>query len=107
MRIVTCRDSNDREVNGRLCNSGQQLEERRKCNEHLCTKWKFESWSEVKTILDVFLFWLNCLILLFVCVCVGVLVCSHYLFTRVPNIIVSVFANLRRCSCNEKGHVRR
>ncbi|KAL7079607.1 hypothetical protein ACQ4LE_001262 [Meloidogyne hapla] len=43
IRHATCQDASGREVNARLCPANKL--DREKCNEQLCTKWRFGVWS--------------------------------------------------------------
>uniref|UniRef100_A0A915LH22 Uncharacterized protein n=2 Tax=Meloidogyne incognita group TaxID=654580 RepID=A0A915LH22_MELJA len=44
IRHASCQDASGREVNARLCPSNKLDSE--KCNEHLCTEWRFGAWSQ-------------------------------------------------------------
>jgi len=44
IRHASCQDASGREVNARLCPSNKLDSE--KCNEQLCTEWRFGTWSQ-------------------------------------------------------------
>ncbi|CAK5103924.1 unnamed protein product [Meloidogyne enterolobii] len=44
IRHASCQDASGREVNSRLCPSNKLDSE--KCNEQLCTEWRFGAWSQ-------------------------------------------------------------